>query len=128
MFNPSGLGGLTSTVTFDPLTGCEEPTTATSGPRTCSPPAGERGGDRDFWTEQAHRVLAALMHAAALGGPPMHDVQAWVADPGRTAKIAVLAASESPGARVRRGRRPVPRDERPDPHSITSTIMPALAG
>jgi hypothetical protein len=38
------------------------------------------GGDREFWEAQARRVLAALLHAAALGDRPMGAVQAWVSD------------------------------------------------
>src|SRR5207245_806989 len=84
VFNPAGVGGLPSTVTFDPLAGCERPATATSRATdllagVSSP--GVQGGDREFWAAQARRVLAALMHAAALGSGSMRDVLAWVADP-----------------------------------------------
>jgi type IV secretion system protein VirD4 len=69
VFNPSGVGGIDSTITFNPLSGCEQPTTATS--RAADLLAGVSapgaGGDREFWASQARRVLAALMHAAALG-------------------------------------------------------------
>jgi type IV secretion system protein VirD4 len=76
VFNPSGLAGLPSTITFDPLSGCRKPKTATeraadllAGVAT----PGQAGGDRDFWAGQARRVLAALLHAAALGGLTMRD-------------------------------------------------------
>ncbi|MGH3658763.1 MAG: type IV secretory system conjugative DNA transfer family protein, partial [Micromonosporaceae bacterium] len=65
VFNPSGLGGLASTVIFDPLSGCAAPSTATA--RATDLLAGVsapgNGGDRAFWSSQARRVLAALMHA-----------------------------------------------------------------
>lgn len=128
LFNPSGVGGLRSTVTFDPLTGCAEPTTATARAAdllagVSSPGA---GGDREFWTGQARRVLASLMHAAALGGCSMHDVLAWVADP------------DAAAAEVQRllRRSPVPAYESDAVQflgtnvrtrsSICATIMPAL--
>ncbi|GAA4429483.1 hypothetical protein GCM10023148_33890 [Actinokineospora soli] len=87
VFNPGGVGGLASTITFDPLSGCENPTVATS--RAADLLSGVSGpgagGDREFWMAQGRRVLAALMYAAALGGGTMRDVLAWVADPASAA-------------------------------------------
>jgi type IV secretory pathway TraG/TraD family ATPase VirD4 len=84
VFNPSGIGGLDSTITFNPLAGCDNPAVATSRASDLlsgvSAPGGG-GGDREFWAGQARRVLAALMFAAALGRGTMRDVLAWVADP-----------------------------------------------
>ncbi len=84
VFNPSGLGGLRSTVTFDPLSGCAEPAIAVARAADLiagvnSP--GRAGADMEFWSGQARRVLASLLHAAALGEASMRDVQSWVADP-----------------------------------------------
>ena len=83
VFNPSGVGKRASSITFDPTSGCADPKTATeratdllSGSTTPG-----RGADGDFWTEQATRVLACLLHAAALGEASMRDVLSWVADP-----------------------------------------------
>lgn len=77
VFNPSGLGGVPSTITFDPLSGCQQPVTATAADLLAgvSTP-GRDGGDREFWAGQSRRVLAVLMHAAAVpAGParPMPD-------------------------------------------------------
>ena len=86
MFNAVGLAGLPSTITFDPLTGCADPVVATERATdmlAATTRAGSRGGDREFWDAQARRVLAALLHAAALGGRSMRDVLGWVADPER---------------------------------------------
>ncbi|MQA12831.1 MAG: TraM recognition domain-containing protein [Pseudonocardiaceae bacterium] len=128
VFNPSGLGGLASTVTFDPLSGCEQPTTATS--RAADLLAGAsapgRGGEMEFWNSQARRVLASLLHAAALGDATMRDVLAWVANP------------EAAGVEVQRflRRSPEPAYEQDalqflgtndrTRSSICATIMPAL--
>lgn len=83
VFNPVGLGMRTSTITFDPLIGCADPVTAME--RAADMIGGGHSlsgssGDREFWDEQGRRVLAALMHAAALGGMSMHTVQDWLAD------------------------------------------------
>ena len=60
VFNPSGLAGFPSTVTFDPLSGCRKPKTATeraadllAGVAT----PGQAGGDRDFWAGQALSLI-----------------------------------------------------------------------
>lgn len=83
VFNPSGLGDLDSTITFDPLSGCTEPRSAVdrAADLIAGVSAPGSGTDMDFWVGQARRVLAALLHAAALGGHSMRDVLAWVADP-----------------------------------------------
>lgn len=129
VFNPAGVGGLASTITFDPLSGCEVPTVATSRAADLlsgvSGP-GRDGGDREFWENSARRALAALMHAAALGGLSMRDVQAWVADPD--------GASQAVTQLLRRSREPaietdavqfLSTNERTR-SSIAATIMPAL--
>jgi type IV secretory pathway TraG/TraD family ATPase VirD4 len=128
VFNPSGIGGLASTVTFDPIAGCAVPTTANyraadllSG--VASPGA---GGDREFWTAQAQRALAALLHAAALGGASMRDVLAWVADPdaGGQEIQRYLRRSSEP-AYVSDAFQFLTTNDRTR-SSICATIMPAL--
>ncbi len=130
VFNAVGLAGLASTITFDPLTGCADPVTAseraTDMVAAVSRAGGGAGGDREFWNAQARRVLAALLHAAALGSKSMRDVLGWVADPER-------AAREVPGLLRRSGVQAFEQDlgqflstnERTRT-SITSTVMPAL--
>ena len=83
VFNPVGLGARTSTITFDPLIGCTDPVTAME--RAADMIGGGRNlagssGDREFWDEQGRRILAALMHAAALGDLTMDTVAAWLAE------------------------------------------------
>ena len=69
VFNAVGLGDIDSTITFDPLTGCADPVTAVerATDMLAATTRGGSGGDREFWDDQARRVLAALLHAAALG-------------------------------------------------------------
>jgi len=45
VFNPSGLGGLASTITFDPLTGCTDPTTASERAADLIAGGSAAGGD-----------------------------------------------------------------------------------
>jgi type IV secretion system protein VirD4 len=129
VFNPSGVGGITSTITFNPLSGCENPTTATSRATdllaATSAPGGS-GGDREYWAGQARRVLAALMHAAALGNASMRDVLAWVADPDTAAAQVqqFLRRSPQPAYEADAGQF-LDTNERTR-SSICATIMPAL--
>lgn len=92
VFNAVGLGGIASTVTFDPLTGCADPVTATERATDMIGAVSKAGsGDREFWDAQARRVLAALLHAAALGGYRMGRINTWISEP-EVAKREVTAA------------------------------------
>ena len=129
VFNATGLAGLPSTITFDPLTGCADPVTAAEraadmiGATTTGNGA---SGEREFWDAQARRVLAALLHAAALGGLSMREVHGWVSDPdaGQARIGSLLRKSPEKAFEIDVaqfvGTNPRTRT------SITSTIMPAL--
>ncbi len=87
---------------------------------------GGSSGDREFWDAQARRVLAALLHAAALGQRSMADVQAWVANPGQAAQeVPPLLRRSGVAAFVTDVEQFVGTNERTRT-SITSTVMPAL--
>ena len=126
VFNPSGLGGVPSTVGFDPLAGCEVPATAYARAQDM---LGSAGGDteREYWTAQARRVLSGLLHAAALGGASMHDLLGWVAAPD-AAKAQVLAfLRRSPATAYVADVGQFLSTNDKTRSSITSTIMPALS-
>ncbi|WP_337826253.1 type IV secretory system conjugative DNA transfer family protein [Pseudonocardia sp. UM4_GMWB1] len=126
VFNAVGLGGLPSTVTFDPLTGCTDPVTAAERAADMLGAVTTAGGDREFWDGQARRVLAALLHAAALGELTMRDVLRWVSDPeaGRRQVTGLLRRSPEPAYVEDAGQFLATNDRTRS--SITSTIMPAL--
>lgn len=134
VFNPGGLGGeseageplLPSTLGFDPLTGCANPVTATERAIDMVPETRGGSGDRAYWDGQARRVLAAYLHAAALGGRTMHDVLRWVSDPAGTHREVRTLLEDSPQpAFVQDANQFVTTNERTR-SSITSTVMPAL--
>jgi type IV secretory pathway TraG/TraD family ATPase VirD4 len=132
VFNPVGLGGeeFASTVTFDPLTGCVDPVAAmerASDMVAATVHHGGGAGDRAFWELQARRVLAALLHAAALGELAMRDVLDWVSRPdaAREQLTSVLRRSPEPGFVEEIGQFLATNDRTRT--SITSTIMPALS-
>jgi hypothetical protein len=132
VFNPVGLGGVASTITFDPLTGCVNPVTAMERATDMVAATVHHGshsgggGDRAFWESQARRVLAALLHAAALGELSMRDVLDWVSRPdaAREQLTSVLRRSPEPGYVEEVGQFLATNDRTRS--SITSTIMPAL--
>jgi hypothetical protein len=128
VFNAVGLGDLDSTITFDPLTGCADPVTAAERAMdllSAGTPSGS-GGDRAFWDAQARRVLAALLHAAALGALHMRDVLGWVADPDNAERQLTSLLRKSPEeSYVTDATQFVTTNDRTRT-SITSTIMPAL--
>lgn len=129
VFNPAGVGDLPSTITFDPLVGCEAPKVAMT--RAEDLVAGVTGpghgsSDREFWEGQARRALAALLHAAALGGLSMREVQAWAADPVEARDTVTRLLRRSPQPAMRHDAEQFLSNNDRTRSSITSTIMPAL--
>jgi type IV secretion system protein VirD4 len=127
IFNPSGLGSVTSTVHFDPLVGCALPSTAYARAEDMLGQVGRGDSEREYWVAQARRVLSGLLHAAALGGAEMQDVLAWVAAPdaAKTTVLAYLRRSPAPAYLADVGQFLATNDKTRS--SITSTIMPALS-
>ncbi|BBG03929.1 MULTISPECIES: type IV secretory system conjugative DNA transfer family protein [Pseudonocardia] len=127
VFNPAGLGDRPSTITFDPLTGCGDPVTATErATDMLAAVASGAGGDREFWDGQARRVLAALLHAAALGGKAMAEVLGWVADPDTAGReVPALLRRSGVTAFEQDAMQFLTTNERTR-SSITSSVMPAL--
>jgi hypothetical protein len=126
VFNPSGLGGIPSTVSFDPLTGCQVPAAAYARAEDM---LGSAGGDaeREYWTAQARRVLSGLLHAAALGDATMHDVLAWVANPEAARGPVTAFLRRSPVTAYLADVAQFLGTNDKTRTSITSTIMPALS-
>jgi type IV secretion system protein VirD4 len=133
VFNPSGVGGLASTVTFDPLVGCADPKTAVeragdliAGGSSGTASAHSAEGDREHWAGQARDLLAVLMHAAARGGASMRDVHGWVSDPDRHYDTVrpMLRGSPEPGFEAELVHFVTTNDRTRS--SITQSIRPAL--
>lgn len=125
VFNPSGLGGLASTVRWSPLAGCTDYATAKRRAEDLIP---ESTGDAERWDKQARRFLALLMHAAALSGGTMRTVVDWISPADDIARDQVLAAiASSPWARARASEvREIYGTNDRTLTSITTTMAPAL--
>lgn len=129
VFNAGGLGGIESSITFDPLTGCADPVTATQRATDMLGGHGSGGGEAERWRELAEGVLAMLMHAAALGGLSMRTVAEWVSDANLNGEAqrevtSLLRRSPQPGY-VASCEQYFTTNERTRT-SITTTIQPAL--
>ncbi|WP_033345599.1 type IV secretory system conjugative DNA transfer family protein [Catenuloplanes japonicus] len=98
VFNPAALGGLASTLRWSPLTGCTDPATAARRATDLVGPQKE-GSEGERWAVNGRRVLAVLLHAAALGGYRMSDVAAWIASPDAATPLILTALASSPQAR-----------------------------
>ncbi|MBW0114044.1 type IV secretory system conjugative DNA transfer family protein [Pseudonocardia abyssalis] len=128
VFNPVGLGGLPSTITFDPLTDCDDPVAANERAADMLAAANRGGGpDREFWDDQGRRNLAALMHAAALGGHTMADVGTWLSElDDHQQRILLLLRNRSPEPAFEAAVRQFIGTNERTRTSITSTIAPAI--
>ncbi|WP_328382888.1 TraM recognition domain-containing protein [Micromonospora zamorensis] len=80
VFNPAGIGDIASTLKWSPLVGCKSIETAMRRADDLVPVASS--DDRESWNNQARRVLAPLLFAAARGDLTMSKVLAWVAATG----------------------------------------------
>jgi type IV secretory pathway TraG/TraD family ATPase VirD4 len=128
VFNAVGLGGHATTLAFDPLVGCADPVTAVerATDMVAAVSRGSSTGDAERWDGQARRVLAALLHAAALGGESMWRVLAWVADNDHAAHdVPALLRRSQVQAFERDAEQFITTNDRTRT-SITNSIMPAL--
>ena len=117
VFNPVGLGGIDVDDHVRPAHRLRRPGDGDRARhRHARRHLARRVGDREFWDDQARRILAALLHAAALGGKTMRDVQSWVADPEPGAPEVPVAAAPLRSAAFESDVDAVHRHQRPHPH------------
>lgn len=95
VFNPGGIGGLASTLRWSPLAGCTDPVTAARRAADLIGPGGDND-EAERWNIHARRALGVFLHAAALGGFRMRDVQRWVANPDVAGRQIMTALADSP--------------------------------
>ena len=125
VFNPTGLGGLASTVRWSPLAGCTDLATATRRAGDLIPPS---TGDSERWDAQARALLAVLLHAAALAGGRLATVLDWISPADDIALGQVLTAlrgSPSAAALAAELRSVYGANDR-TLTSITTTMLPAI--
>ncbi|TCN36860.1 type IV secretory system conjugative DNA transfer VirD4/TraG family protein [Kribbella orskensis] len=128
VFDPDGLTTDGSTITFDPLTGCTDAAVVMDRAADLLDGVGGKSDDAAHWVDLAKQALTAVMHAAALGGYSMSDVQRWVAHPDDRAKHDVLYELRAANATgfEQQATQFFTNNERTR-SSISTTIMPALS-
>ncbi len=99
ILNPDGYGNIPTTLAWSPLEGCQSPETATrrAGDLITASPRDKTG--KDAWHEdRGARLLRYMLHAAAVDGATMHEVEAWVNDPLSAEPMSILehAAAADP--------------------------------
>jgi len=80
-FNPQRLGDARarSTVRFDPVPGCDDPTVAIRRGAALTDAVRAKGTEDDsFWSDQAATMMPALLCAAALAGYDLRACNRWV--------------------------------------------------
>ena len=97
VFNPQGVGGVTSTFRWNPLEGCQDPAVAIRRAEPFTAAVSMKGvEDASFWTSKASDYLRAYMHAAALAGLDFRDITRWVLGNGATEPEQILTNAGSP--------------------------------
>ena len=81
VLNPEGAGNFGSTLTWNPVSGCQDMATAARRAGYMVEGVTARGlDDASFWQDQASMTLAAYLHAAGLAAGSMRDVYRWILD------------------------------------------------
>lgn len=91
ILNPDGYGNIPNTLAWSPLEGCESPETAErrAGDLMTASPRDKTG--KDAWHEdRGARLLRYMMHAAAVAGASMYEVEEWVNDPLSPEPMSIL--------------------------------------
>jgi type IV secretion system protein VirD4 len=97
VFNPQGIGGIPSTVRWNPLEGCMDPATAIRRGDAFAAGAGTSGTeDAEFWKGKAADGLRAMFRAAAEAEQTMHLVNRWSTGRSVGDAVGILAAAGSP--------------------------------
>ncbi|WP_431881599.1 type IV secretory system conjugative DNA transfer family protein [Micromonospora chalcea] len=132
VFNPAGVGGVASTLKWSPLVGCKSIETAMRRADDLIPAVSS--DEREGWNDQARRILAPLLFAAARGDKTMANVLGWASATGERAKKAqqqILALLEdAPEAAAMRENVKqffgMTGENEKTRSSIVTTLMPAL--
>jgi type IV secretion system protein VirD4 len=98
VFDPQGLAaGLSSSLRWSPIRGCERAQTAMIRAWALCADAGKGTESGSFWRQQTITAVRCLLHAAALAGRNPTDLYRWSLTPA-AAKEAVDILVDTPGA------------------------------
>lgn len=97
----SMVGG--QVVRWSLTSGCRDQAVALRRAKTLVANAGTGTENADFWKQNAHTALAALLHAADLSGASVDELATWCSD-SSSAAVAVTILRREPGASAEWGR------------------------
>lgn len=99
VFDPQGLSGLSRTLRYSPIAGCEDPLVATQrGRAIIGGTALGSSSTNGEWADAASTVLARLLHAAAVGNRKVSDLYSWGSTPGLArAAVEILSVEGTAG-------------------------------
>nr|MBA3844970.1 type IV secretory system conjugative DNA transfer family protein [Actinomycetota bacterium] len=96
LFNPEGRSGRPSTLRWNPVAGCDDPNVAIDrAGYLLAGTAGGTTGDREFWTNNANKVLRAYLFAAARSGASLMDVKHWANNSKDQSPLQMLIADDN---------------------------------
>lgn len=85
LFDPQGMSGMSSTLKWSPMQGCEDPMVAMRRAKVLIAASGSGKSDANQeWAQVAETILSYLLHAGALAGISTHELGQW----GVSAKVA----------------------------------------
>jgi type IV secretory pathway TraG/TraD family ATPase VirD4 len=101
IFDPEGLAmGVTGTLRWSPLRGCEDPTTAMRRASTLCAGVGDGVKDAGLWVKETETVVQCLLHAGAIESRTASDLHRWsLSAPNSREAVKILA--ENPSATQR---------------------------
>jgi type IV secretory pathway TraG/TraD family ATPase VirD4 len=98
VFDPQGLAaGVSSSLRWSPIRGCEEPQIAMMRAWALCADAGQGTESESFWQQQTIAAVRCLLHAAAIGPRTPADLYRWSLT-AAAAKEAVDILVDTPGA------------------------------
>lgn len=80
VFDPQGMSGLSSTLRWSPVRGCEDPDIATRRALVITADT-EMKGENAAWQKRSLIILQCLLHAAALSGEGVRAFRRWSSSP-----------------------------------------------
>lgn len=135
IFNPGGDGGLQmqSTITFDPLDGCEDPVVALQRGMDMVLPLRSHDSHANSWVDRGGEAMGLLLHAAALNAnapgkhrTDMYSVLKWAANIPAHADTLNRILARSPEPAMQTGAEAFAGLNKDTQTSVTSGLLRAL--
>lgn len=99
VFDPQRLSGLSRTLRYSPISGCEDPLVAAQRSRAIiNGTALGSSSTNGEWADASATVLSRLLHAAAIAGKGVDDLYSWGSSPGLARRaVGILRSDGAPG-------------------------------